>query len=148
MLVSLCIQVGDNKMFRTSLFIPNTEILKNLSWISHKIVETTEVFKAAIYKQKSADTQKSEYFADTPSTQKVQMILVFHSVTYMFFCIVNHRWWKGMRPLSISDLMRNLIAFWQTIDKILLVFDEPQPHVNLKFDLDCPPTRPHASFSR
>lgn len=93
-------------------------------------------------------TQKSEYFADTTSMQKMQMILVFHSVTYMFFCVVNHRWWKGMRPLSISDLMRNLIAFWQTIDKILLVSEEPQPHENLKFDLDCPPTRSHASFSR
>lgn len=124
---------------------------EKVSCISHTIVETTEVFKAAIYIQVSADIkykQQSEYFPDTPSMQKSQMILLFHSVTYMLFCIMNHRWWKGMRPLCISDFMRHLIAFWQTIDKILLVFDEPQPHVNLKFDLDRPPTRSHASFSR
>jgi hypothetical protein len=70
-----------------------------------------------------------------------------YTTTYIFFCIVDHRWWKCMRSLGISDLMRYLIAFGQTIDEVLFVFDEAQPHINLKFGLDCPPTRSHSSFS-
>lgn len=88
----------------------------------------------------------------TSGTLQLVRTAVFYPVdinssTHKFAGVVDDRGRHGARSLRVPDLVWNLVALGQSVNEVLLVLHQPQPHVDLQLALDRPTTRPHSFFT-